>query len=316
MDLKQLEYIIAIADYGNITKAAEALFITQSGLNQQLIRLEKELNIQLFERNKRHLHLTQAGEIYVNHAREMIKLKHNAYSMIQDLADNITGDIFWGLPFEHGVDMFLYVSTAFNKRYPGITIHLEEHKVSDQHEMLSKGLLDLIFVMLKDKDKLDNEYIHLCNEKLVLGIPIQHPMAQYAAPPGDPLSTISLSHFRDDSFCLMFAGSTQRTIIDPLFTHAGFQPNLFCESTMNRTLSKLVEYNLCCTIMPQSYARFNNKVAWFYLDENPEWEWSIAHSHSMHLTKPTRYLIQLAKDYAHKMEEYWAENCIGNPNLI
>ena len=87
MDLKQLEYIIAIADYGNITKAAEALFITQSGLNQQLIRLEKELNIQLFERNKRHLHLTQAGEIYVNHAREMIKLKHNAYSMIQDLGD-------------------------------------------------------------------------------------------------------------------------------------------------------------------------------------------------------------------------------------
>lgn len=69
MDLKQLEYIIAIADYGNITKAAEALFITQSGLNQQLIRLEKELNIQLFERNKRHLHLTQAGEIYVNHSR-------------------------------------------------------------------------------------------------------------------------------------------------------------------------------------------------------------------------------------------------------
>ena len=45
MDLKLLEYIVAIADYGNITKAAEALYITQSGLNQQLIKLEKELNI-------------------------------------------------------------------------------------------------------------------------------------------------------------------------------------------------------------------------------------------------------------------------------
>ena len=48
MELRQLEYIVAIADQGNITKAAESLFITQSGLNQQLIKLEQELGIQLF----------------------------------------------------------------------------------------------------------------------------------------------------------------------------------------------------------------------------------------------------------------------------
>lgn len=302
MDLKQLEYMIAIADHGNITKAAEALFITQSGLNQQLIRLEKELNVQLFDRNKRRLHPTQAGRIYIDHAREILKIKHDAYSLIQDLADNTSGDIYWGLPFEHGVDMFLYVSSAFNKRYPGITIHLQEHKVSEQHELLSKGLLDFIFVMLNDKDKQDhNEYIHLCNENLVLGIPTNHPMASRAASPGEPLNTIDLSHFRNDSFCLMFAGSTQRSIIDPLFEHAGFKPNLFCESTMNRTLSKLVEYNLCCTIMPESYAR-HNRAAWFYLTEDPHWEWCIAYSKAIHLTKPAKYLIELAKDYAFQME--------------
>ena len=52
MDLKQLEYMVAIAECGNISKAAETLFITQSGLNQQLIKLEKELGQQLFYRNK------------------------------------------------------------------------------------------------------------------------------------------------------------------------------------------------------------------------------------------------------------------------
>lgn len=187
--------------------------------------------------------------------------------------------------------MFLYVSSTFKKRYPGITIHLEEHKVNDQHEMLSKGMLDLIFVMLSQQDKLDNEYIHLCNEKLILGIPSSHPMAAWVSPPGEPLQTVNLSHFRDDQFCLMFAGSTQRTIIDPLFEHAGITQNLFCESTMNRTLSKLVEYQLCCTIMPQSYARFSDKVAWFYLDGDPQWEWLIGYSKTTHLTKPIRCLI-------------------------
>ena len=77
MDLKLLEYVVAIADYGNITKAAEAMFITKSGLNQQLIHLEKELNTPLFYRTKRHLHPTQAGQIYIDNAREILRIKKN-----------------------------------------------------------------------------------------------------------------------------------------------------------------------------------------------------------------------------------------------
>ena len=100
MDVKLLEYMIAIADCGNITKAAESLFITQSGLNQQLIRLENELNTQLFYRTKRHLHLTQAGKIYIDNAREILKIKKNTYTTIQDLTDGTVGEISFGIPKE------------------------------------------------------------------------------------------------------------------------------------------------------------------------------------------------------------------------
>ena len=65
MELRQLEYMIAIADHGSISKAAESLFITQSGLNQQLIKLEQELGIQLFYRDKHHLRSPrQAGSTW------------------------------------------------------------------------------------------------------------------------------------------------------------------------------------------------------------------------------------------------------------
>ena len=97
MDTKLMEYIIAIADYGNITKAAEAMFVTQSGLNQQLIRLEKELNTQLFYRTKRQLHPTQAGKIYIKNAREMLKIKKNTYSIIGDITHSTTCEISFGL---------------------------------------------------------------------------------------------------------------------------------------------------------------------------------------------------------------------------
>ena len=62
MDTKQIEYILKIAEENNITKAAGKLFITQSALNQQLIKLEKELGTPLFHRSRTNWHLTEAGE--------------------------------------------------------------------------------------------------------------------------------------------------------------------------------------------------------------------------------------------------------------
>ena len=91
MELRQLEYIVAIADQGNITKAAESLFITQSGLNQQLIKLEQELGIQLFYRYKHHLQMTAAGKVYVENAREIMNIKKNTYNILSVMMNNKVG---------------------------------------------------------------------------------------------------------------------------------------------------------------------------------------------------------------------------------
>lgn len=303
MDLKQLDYIVAIADHGNITKAAEAMFITQSGLNQQLIRLENELGIQLFYRTKRHLHPTQAGQIYIESAREILKIKKNAYSQIGDLVDNTMGELSFGIPFEHGIDMFIHTSTAFNQRYPGITVRLAERTVGQMHVMLASGLLDIAFVMLGEKDKQDNEYIHLCDERLVLGIPREHPLASLASPPGSPLTMIDLKHFKNEKFSLMFSGSTMRGVIDPLFETAGFRPNIIFETMMNHAMSKLAGKNLCCTIIPQSYAQNNDTVAWFALSGDPHWEWVLALPKHTYQTGPVQYMIELSREYARDIEK-------------
>ena len=98
MDLKQLEYMVAIAECGNISKAAETLFITQSGLNQQLIKLEKELGQQLFYRNKHYLRTTQAGKLYIDSAKEILRIKKNTYAQLEDLKGNVVGEIALGSP--------------------------------------------------------------------------------------------------------------------------------------------------------------------------------------------------------------------------
>ena len=75
MDTRQIEYILQIAEENNITKAAEKLFITQSALNQQLLKLERELGTPLFQRTKNKWCLTDAGRIYVEGARKMMQIK-------------------------------------------------------------------------------------------------------------------------------------------------------------------------------------------------------------------------------------------------
>ena len=306
MDLKLLEYIVAIADYGNITKAAQAMFVTQSGLNQQLIHLEKELGTQLFYRTKRQLHPTQAGKIYIDNAREILRIKKNTYSMINDITHNAKGKLTFGLSWEHGIDMFVNIFPTFVKRYPGVTVQLFERSINQQQAMLASGHLDLAFLMLTEKDKTDLEYIHLCNEDFLLGVPRSHPLAKkYAAPPGKPLTYIDLTEFKEEKFSLMFSPSTQKSVIDPLFEEAGFAPNLLCETSLNHALSKMVCAGLCCTIMPRAYAQNNEKGAWFYLNQHPTWEWVIAYSKNNHLNEPAHYLIQLAKQYSRERQRLW-----------
>ncbi|MFR3727580.1 LysR family transcriptional regulator [Lacrimispora sp.] len=72
MDLRQIEYIIQIADECCITKAAEKMFISQSGMNQQLLKMETELGTPLFHRCKNPLRLTEAGKVYVDYGRQIL----------------------------------------------------------------------------------------------------------------------------------------------------------------------------------------------------------------------------------------------------
>lgn len=87
MDVKQMTYILTIAQEGGISKAAAKLFITQSALDQQLLKLEHELGTRLFFRSRSSFALTEAGRVYADYARRMLELKNEAYRIIHDIAD-------------------------------------------------------------------------------------------------------------------------------------------------------------------------------------------------------------------------------------
>ena len=96
MDLKQIEYIVTIAEERNITRAAEKLFLTQSGLNQQLLKLERSLGTPLFYRSHGDCRPTEAGEIYLETAREMLRMRREAFNRIHDIVESKKGSLSVG----------------------------------------------------------------------------------------------------------------------------------------------------------------------------------------------------------------------------
>ena len=124
MDVKYLNYILAIANRHNMTKAAEDLFVSQSSLSQYLSRLEQELGTPLFIRSKGELSLTSAGVLYVEAAQKVVKIQKDLYQNIAALSQK--GRIRVGVTSNWGLRMLTEIIPLFREQYPGITIEITE----------------------------------------------------------------------------------------------------------------------------------------------------------------------------------------------
>ena len=134
MNLKELEYVVAIADEKSLTKAAERLFITPSALTQQVLRLENELHAPLFIRSRSGWQPTEAGEIYLEAARKILFIRQDAYNRLQDQIQRSAYSLTIGLPPERGTDMFSRIYAPFRERFPDVTLQLRETSVHTPQE--------------------------------------------------------------------------------------------------------------------------------------------------------------------------------------
>ena len=171
--------------------------------------------------------------IHVEYGQRICFLKKVAYNIINDLAENKVGTLSVGLTPERGINMLMSIYPEFHKQFPNIKIEPTEIGVHKQQNMVNKGDLDIGFVTVTPKDKNNDDYDHILYEDIFLAVPRSHPLAKNASAPGEPFTTIDLKAFRDEYFVLMFKSSTMRTLIDPLFEEAGFQPKILFETASN-----------------------------------------------------------------------------------
>lgn len=301
MDLKQIEYIVKIAETGSITKAAEQLFITQSALNQQLLKLEQQLGIKLFVRHKHDLTPTSAGQVYLEYGRNMLREKREAYNIIHDMTQSSLGDLRLTFSRERGIDMLVATYPQFHRRFPGITLRPHEMFVVDQLNWLSRGDTDLGVVTVTEKQKTpDLEFELIRREPMLLAIPRESPRAVDPARPGTPLEDLPylpVDQCKDSPFVLMFPKSTMRQIIDRVLKEADYHPYVLFESASIRALLTMVKNNMACTIVSAGYYKYQDKIAYYRIPGDPYWEMCITYKKGAYLNKAMLYYKDLIHEY-------------------
>ena len=160
MELRVLQYFLAVAREQNISTAAQSLHLTQPTLSRQLKELEEELGKQLMVRGSRKITLTEDGMLLRKRAEEILELVDRTEKEVMQSDEAISGDIYIGTGETDGVRQLARAATRLQARYPAIRFHIASGDGADVCERLDKGLLDF-GVLLGDIDKTKYHYIEL-----------------------------------------------------------------------------------------------------------------------------------------------------------
>ena len=306
MNFRLIEYIDAIGRQGTMSGAARELFITSAALNQQLLKLERELGVQLFVRAKHRLIPTEAGEICLRGIRGMLEIWDDTQAEIQDVSSCTKGMFRIGLTYDHGSEVFSRIWPEFHKNFPGINIQCYQLLVPELLGMIRSGEIDAAFLLGgNSKGWKGIEYLPLSSENLLLGIPVNHSCLEGRERYDVPVIAPDMKNFAGDNFALSLKSSTMRTeILDPLFQSEGFSPNVMVESSFNAFLEQLATKGLCNTIIPQSQVHDRENVAWFYLPGSPRFHFGIGYAKGYKPNRAMKHFISLAEIDAKKYLDF------------
>lgn len=170
MNMKQLKYVLVLANAGTFSKAADLLNISQPSLSQYIKNIEKELGVALFDRTGGNLRLTDAGHVYIEAGRKILDLEKQMQDRFADLALHKTGSIVIGTSPFRSVGMMPLIALEFKKQYPGVCLVVDERGSYELLEALEHGEIDLCLTPLSAEiQRFDRELI--MEEELVLAVP-------------------------------------------------------------------------------------------------------------------------------------------------
>lgn len=246
MDLRQLRYFCAIAEEGQISKAAERLHISQPPLSLQLKLLEEELEVKLIERNTRHLRLTKAGHTFYQRASQILDMISTTAEEIRNMEHGIHGVLSVGSPAAIGGLYMPDRIKLFHERYPHVRFNWRGGNTYRMLELLDAGVIEFGIVRLPVPVG-SYESIPLLTEAWVA-------VTNKDDEKHRDQDSISLQELAEARLIMMHRQEgvhSHDMVLDEMRSN-NLIPNIFCESDQIAAILSLVDRGLGIAILPES----------------------------------------------------------------
>ena len=284
MELRQLEYFIAVCDEMHFTRAAEKIGISQPTLSQQVRALEDELNIPLFDRIGKRIAITEAGYILLEQSKQILRGLQNVKDSIHELQHVQRGTLNIGtLPsdLDYRISRLL---VEYHQEFPNI--HLSVFSSVEIEEQVLTNEVDIGIGVLPFMDERLVQ-IPLCQEKYVLIVSEHHPLANR-----EWIAVDELRHIETVMFPVGFIG---REIVERFCRSRGFHLNTIMETTSVLSLINIIKANIGATIQSHQLIQSMNEPSLRcipFKDEAPTRDLVIVYRKDRYLGKAAQAFIQ------------------------
>ncbi len=298
VQIKNMSYIIALAECQTLSGAGKRLGISQPTLSVFLSDLERELGMDLFVRDKKKLLLTPAGRIYLDAARRILATQERTLQSIQQLSSTAPVEIRIGVTPLRGSEIASKIFARFSARYPHVRLLLQDGYMNHLRKMVLDGTCSFSLGTCFDTESSEFDYITLFREEVVIIVPSFHPLAQRCTDTANDssksLPQATPLELSDSPFILMTPGTSIRKISDYIFAQAGFAPTVVYESGNNTVVQNMVRGGSGIGFQPRSLARLNDHdIAYLSLSPRVFLDLCIIMKKGTILTESERYFVYL-----------------------
>jgi LysR family transcriptional activator of glutamate synthase operon len=243
VELRQLQYFLAVARLEHVTRASQSLRVAQSAISRQIHQLEEELGVQLFAQKGRNLHITPAGKLFFTRIEVLMTELERSVMEVQEFMNPEAGEIRVGFPHSLGIHLLPSVIAEYRNEHPNVKFVLKQGTYHVLLRDLLEGEIDLAFIspLPEDNDEVEGEL--LLTEELRVVLPPNHLLAHY--------TTIRLEQLKDEPFVMFSEEYSLRTIVLDACKKAGFTPLIGFEGEETDTIRGLVAAGLGVSLLPE-----------------------------------------------------------------
>ena len=243
--MQQLTYLVALADYGSFSNAADACFVSQPALSAQIKELENRLGLQLVERTPRGILLNQQGAKAVDRARAILRDVKDLVNEAKNNGDELRGEIHLSAIPTMAPYLLPSLVQTIKGAYPNVQLHLHEDQTKELLQLLRSGKIDIGLLALPIEDDTFSTAT-LAFDPFLIALPENHSLANTKAP-------ISLNRLSKEKVILLEDGHCLRSQAENLCIRSNITASDI-QATSLPTLIQMVAAGMGVTLLPQTAA--------------------------------------------------------------